>query len=144
MKFRNNGKGDSNIIQNQFTRYLKTAVQRKKIDILREKKTIYGHEHYGEIWQELPHLTTEDVYFQFSLQCESIDLEHILRQVEKRDRYIFCTHIFDERTFTELAVELGMSYKGVAAAYYRVIRKIRSMRGDKNGFQGTSDSCSVR
>ena len=140
MRFWNSGKGESNVLQNQFTRYLKTAVQRKKIDVLRERKNIYGHEHYGETWQELLPLITEDVYFRFSLQCESIDLDQILRQVEKRDRYIFYAHILDERTFAELAAELGMSYKGVAAAYYRVIRKIRAMRGDEHGFQGTSDS----
>ena len=38
MRFWNNGKGESNVLQNQFTRYLKTAVQRKKMDILRERK----------------------------------------------------------------------------------------------------------
>ena len=116
MRFWNSGKGESNVLQNQFTRYLKTAVQRKKIDVLRERKNIYGHEHYGETWQELPPLITEDVYFRFSLQCESFDLDQIQRQVEKRDRYIFYAHSLDERTFAELAAELGMSYKGVAAA----------------------------
>lgn len=38
MKFWNSGKGESNILQNQFTRYLKTAIQRRKIDVLRERK----------------------------------------------------------------------------------------------------------
>lgn len=117
MKFWNSGKGESNILQNQFTRYLKTAIQRRKIDVLRERKKIYGHEYYEDTWQEIPDLITEDVYFKFSTQFESIDLEQALLQVEQRDRYIFYAHVLDERTFAELASELGMGYKGVAAAY---------------------------
>lgn len=121
--------------KNQFTRYLKTAIQRRKIDVLRERKKIYGHEYYEDTWQEIPDLITEDVYFKFSTQFESIDLEQALLQVEQRDRYIFYAHVLDERTFAELASELGMGYKGVAAAYYRVIRKIREkIRGDEDGF----------
>ena len=58
-------------------------------------------------------------------------LEQALCQIGKRDRYIFYAHVLDERTFTELAAELGLTYKGVTAAYYRVIYKIREMlRGD--------------
>lgn len=121
MKFWNSGKGESNILQNQFTRYLKTAIQRRKIDVLRERKKIYGHEYYEDTWQEIPDLITEDVYFKFSTQFESIDLEQALLQVEQRDRYIFYAHVLDERTFAELASELGMGYKGVAAAYRRLI-----------------------
>lgn len=108
MKFWNSGKGESNILQNQFTRYLKTAIQRRKIDVLRERKKIYGHEYYEDTWQEIPDLITEDVYFKFSTQFESIDLEQALLQVEQRDRYIFYAHVLDERTFAELASELGM------------------------------------
>lgn len=134
MKFRNSGKGESNILQNQFTCYLRTAIQCKKIDVLRERKKIYGHEHCDGSWREKAVLATEDEYFRFSIQFESIVLEQTLLQIEKRDRYIFYAHVLDERTFTELAAELGMSYKGVAAAYYRVIKKVcKKMRGDENG-----------
>lgn len=34
MLFRNDGKGESNIIQNQFTAYLVSALRRKKRDVL--------------------------------------------------------------------------------------------------------------
>lgn len=129
MMFWNSGKGESNVLQNQFTRYLKTAVQRRKIDILRERKKVYGHECYDGTWNEIPCIVTEDTYF------ESINLEQVLLQIEKRDRYIFYAHVLDDRSFTDLAHELGMGYKGVAAAYYRVVRKIREkIRGDEYGF----------
>ena len=135
MTFWNSGKGESNILQNRFIRYLKTAIQRKKIDIFRARSRVYGHECYDDSWQEVPGLITEDVYFSSLTQFDDIDLEQALRQVGKRDRYIFFAHVLDERSFTELAAELGLGYKGVAAAYYRVIRKIRdTLQGDENGF----------
>lgn len=62
MRFWNNGKGESNVLQNQFTRYLKTAVQRKKMDILRERKKVYGHEYYDGTWNESSCMVTEDTY----------------------------------------------------------------------------------
>ena len=125
MKFGNSGKGESNILQNQFTRYLKTAVQRRKIDLFHARNRVYIRECYDDSWQDIPGLITEDIYFNTSAQCDTLGLE----------RYIFFAHVLDERTFTELAAELGMNYKGVAAAYYRVFHKIRdALRGDAHGF----------
>lgn len=134
MRIRNNGNDESNILQNQFTRYLKTAIERKKIDVLRERIKLYSHEQYDDSWREVSSLATEDEYFKFSIQFESNALEQALLQIEKRDRYIFYAHVVDERSFAELALELGVGYKGVAAAYYRVIKKIhKKMRGEKDG-----------
>lgn len=135
MKFWNGGKSESNILQNQFTRYLKTAVQRRKINLFHAKNRVYSRECYDDSWQNIPGLITEDIYFNTSAQCDTIGLERTLYQVEKRDRYIFFAHVLDERTFTELAAKLGLNYKGVDATYYRVIHKIRdALRGDAHGF----------
>ena len=131
MNFRNNGQGESNILQNQFTRYLKTAIQRRKIDLFRIRSRVYDHECFDDSWQDIPGLITVDIYFNSPTQFDTIGLEQALCQIGKRDRYIFYAHVLDERTFTELAAELGLTYKGVAAAYYRVIYKIReTLRGD--------------
>ena len=135
MNFQNNGQGESNILQNQFTRSLKTSIQRRKIDLFRIRSRINDHECFDDSWQDIPGLITVDVYFNSSAQFDTIGLEQILRQIEKRDRYIFYAHVLDERTFTELAAELGLTYKGVTAAYYRVIHKIRdALRGDEYEF----------
>lgn len=136
MRFSNNGKGTSNILQNQFTRYLKTAIHRKRIDMLRKRKKICSYEYNdNDFWTKGSVLGIEDIYFRASPQFESTALEQALLQIEARDRYIFCTHVLDARTFNDLAAELCMSYKGVAAAYYRVIRIIRErMRGEIDEF----------
>ena len=131
MKFWNSGKGESNILQNQFTRYLKTSIQRKKVDLFRARSKVYDHECFDDSWQDIPGLITVGVYFNSAGQCDTIGLEQALCQIGKRDRYIFYAHVLDERAFTELAAELGLTYKGVTAAYYRVIYKIReTLRGD--------------
>lgn len=135
MKYWNSGKGEPNILQNRFSGYLKTAVQRKKTDLFRTRNKVYGHEYFNDAWGNISGVIVEDTYFNFPTQFDTTGLEQAFQRIEPRDCYIFFAHVLDERTFTELAAELGMGYKGVAAAYYRVIRKIRdALRGDTHGF----------
>ena len=80
-------------------------------------------------------MIVEDTYFNSPSQFDTTGLEQAFQRIEPRDRYIFFAHVLDERTFTELAAKLGMGYKGVAAAYYRTIHKIRNvLQGDAHGF----------
>ena len=66
------------------------------------------------------------------MQLENTALKLALEQMKGRERYIFLAKVLDERSFEELAEELGMGYKGVAAAYYRALEKIRKeMRGEE-------------
>lgn len=44
VRFRNNGKGEVNILQNRFTKYLMTAIRRKKADVLQKRHKINVHE----------------------------------------------------------------------------------------------------
>lgn len=46
----------------------------------------------------------------------------------------FFSHVLDEKGFEELAKELHLGYKGVAAIYYRTVRKIKNKMEEKNGF----------
>ena len=48
-----------------------------------------------------------------------------LDQLQKRERYILLARILEERSFTELAQELQIGYKGAAAIYYRALSRIR-------------------
>ena len=74
-------------------------------------------------------------YIKSATQFDAIGLEQNRRQMVKRDRYIFYARVRVERTFSEWAAELGLTYKGVTAAYYRVIHKIRdALRGDEYEF----------
>jgi DNA-directed RNA polymerase specialized sigma24 family protein len=66
------------------------------------------------------------------MQLENTALKLALEQMKERERYIFLAKVLDDRRFEELAAELDMGYKGVAATYYRALEKIRKeMRGEE-------------
>lgn len=60
-----------------------------------------------------------------SLALDSIALAQALEQLSERDRRIFLAQAMGNHSFEELAAELGLGYKGVAAAYYRAIQKLK-------------------
>ena len=131
---RNEGHEQDDVLQNRFTAYLLSAVQRRKaqyIDTLMKvqqtstliEETVMdtGFDLEAEVSQEIP------LYMR--LQNEKLFLS--LSRLTERERYVFFTRALDERSLDELASELGLSYKGVAAIYYRTIQKIKkSMKGE--------------
>ena len=48
----------------------------------------------------------------------------------ERDRYVLFARALAERSFEELAAELGLSYKGIAAVYSRAIQKLKKEMED--------------
>ena len=120
---KNSGKGESNVLQNQFTRYLAKAIYRDKKKHLRKKLRIENCELYAE---ENRIRLSGNVIHQI---VDIIALEQALGEIKERDRYIFLERILEKRGFDDLADELGLGYKGVAAAYYRVLQKLREALG---------------
>lgn len=125
---RNSGQGEVNILQNQFTAYLVTAIRWRKITYLR-KRTKLGR-------RELP--TNFDSEFTQALETleenlttleqpvlESIALAQALGRITDRERYVLFARVLEERSFNDLAAELGLEYKGAAAIYYRAIQKLK-------------------
>lgn len=135
MRFWNDGKGEASMVQNRFTKYLVVAVHRKKSAVLQSRRRIRDSESFTDDWDALPGITVEEDYVQqvsSPLDFANAALTRALAQLKERERYIFFAHILDERDFSDLAAELGMGYKGVAAAYYRAIEKIKKeMRGEE-------------
>ncbi|WP_444643174.1 sigma-70 family RNA polymerase sigma factor [Caproiciproducens sp. R1] len=134
MKRYNNGIGESNVLQNQFTAYLVTAVHRKKIQYLRAKFRRLSNEmplDNQEIREELQ--PEQDIISQSPLleQLENKELHQALEQLKKRDFRILIMKISDERSFEEIANETGIGYKTVTSIYYRLIRKLRDELGGK-------------
>ena len=129
--FHNNGKGESHIVQNRFTRYLMTAVTHKKYSFLRVRSKIAKYELLtefsdAEVFSSLPEKSVEsDMLDGF----ENAALYKAIKRLNKRDRYVLLAHILDERDFTELAQYWGASYSAIASAYYRAIQKIRKEIG---------------
>ena len=133
---RNEGRDSDDVLQNKFTSYLLSAVKRRRalhIDsALRERKL-------GEMIED----TATDESFDFeaeyfwdapvSMKIQNEKLYQALFELSKRERYVFFNRVLEEKSMDELAAELGLSYKGVAAVYYRTVQRIRNkMRGGKS------------
>lgn len=127
---RNDGKGESNIIQNRFTTYLTVAVNRQKCAVRQRRREIHEHElplndflPFAEDSIEDPEEQALNTYHQFELEDAASALA--IKCLSDRERYVFFSQALQERPFKELAQEIGMGYKGVAAIYYRAAQKLR-------------------
>ena len=133
---RNDGKSESNILQNQFTSYLLTAVRRCRIQYLRAKAQQYQYELSLELDDyRIPMGTEPDLLDRLPLfsQLEDHRLQGALEQAKERDLYILLARVLEERSFVELSEELGIGYKAVAAIYYRMVAKIKKELGGEEG-----------
>ena len=131
---RNEGHEQDDVLQNRFTAYLLSAVQRRKaqyIDTLMkvQQASILIEETVIDTEFDLEGEASQGIPLYMRLQNEKLFLS--LSRLTERERYVFFTRALDERSLDELASELGLSYKGVAAIYYRTIQKIKkSMKGE--------------
>lgn len=136
---RNDGKTAADILQNQFTRYLVTAVKRQKVSYIRSKRQMAGREVSLEIKENERFFYAEtDMLGALPLteQLEDQGLRIALKEMRERERYILLEHVLAGRSFAELSAGLGISYKGIAAVYYRAVKKIRERmkEAERNGF----------
>ena len=132
MRKQNDGKSADDILQNQFTAYLVTAVKRRKSLYIRKKAQRQQDELPLELYDfDMSLQGDTDLLTGFSLleQIENPMLHLALLQARERERYIFLTRVLEERSFSDLAEELGISYKATTHSYYRFIERIRKMMG---------------
>jgi len=134
MRERNDGTGESNILQNQFTAYLLTAIRRRKVQYLRSKIRLQQSEMSLEIQEPLKGFVTEpDMTLTLPVieQIEDVKLQSALKLAQKRNLHIFLAKTLEDRSLAEIAGELGIGYNTVAAVYYRMIQKIKKeMEGE--------------
>ena len=115
-------------LQNRFTGYLQSAVNRRRaayIDKLNRVKNFV----------DVDLSNIEDVSFNLEeeslkslplhLQIQNEDLFLSIAELTEREQYVFFHRALGELSMEEMSVELGMSYKTVAATYYRAIRKLK-------------------
>lgn len=120
---KNNGSTEHDILQNQFTSYLSFAVSNARIDFIRAKIARLKKE---QITDQYELLVTEEA-FEFDTLLENEVLSQAMRDIREKERYVFLARVLEEKKFKEIAEELGMGEKGVAAIYYRTIKKLRDI-----------------
>lgn len=134
---KNDGASEANIIQNQFTAYLVTAVKRRKAAYIKELAVRQQAMRYLDLSElEVMGNSATNLDEELSLleQLENPLLLQALLQAKDRERYILLARILDERSFVELSEELGITYKAASNAYYRLVERIRRMMegGEEN------------
>ena len=122
---RNEGKDPDEILQNRFTAYLLSAVHRRKAEyidkIVKEQQIASLNENIVmDADFDLEREALQSIPLFMRLQNEK--LYRSLSELSERERYVFFNRALDEMSLDELALELGLSYKGVAAIYYRAIQ----------------------
>lgn len=127
---RNDGKSETEVLQNRFSAYVTTAVRRQRKEYLQTKNVVQATEQYLDYELFEPLYRQEEQVFEklpILMQLEDNVLLYALKKLSDRERYLFVSHALDEKDFCELASEYGMHYKGIATAYYRIIRKIKRL-----------------
>lgn len=136
MRRRNNGTGEINTLQNEFTAYLLVALRRQKKaydekrDRLKSREVLvdYQTEEFADE-RSYDSATAGDPFMR---RMENGDLIQALERLTARERYILFQRVLEGRSYEELSGPLGLRYSGTAAAYRRVIQKLRKeLRGDK-------------
>ena len=127
-----NMSNEPNILQYQFTAYLIVAIRNRKIQYLKSLSKKWKNEQTTEFreYQEL-FISETDMLVGLSVldQLENMTLQQILFRSKKQEQYIFFARILNEKSFGDIANELGLNYKTVTSIYYRMLKKIRDELG---------------
>ncbi len=120
---KNSGSNEHDILQNQFTSYLSLAVSNARIDFIRAKIARLKREQATDQYELL---FTQEV-FEVELFLENEALSQAIRDIREKERYVFLARVLEDKKFKEIAKELSMGEKGVAAIYYRTVKKLRDI-----------------
>lgn len=132
---RNNGQAREEL-QIRFTGYLIQAVRRTQRDYLRALCKYGENEILTEVFCAVSQTLEQEVMERLPLweKIESSALLYALKQLDERERYVFLARVLDKRPFDVIGVQLGLSYKGAAAVYYRAIQKLKKSIEGVNGY----------
>lgn len=125
---KNNGKSETEILQNQFTAYLATAVQRRRNNYIQQMNRRQQTESLTDGFPFMPECSIEQdmlLGLPVLMQIEDSVLFQALKELSERERYIFLERTLAGKSFEMLAQETGLGYKGVSAVYYRTVQKIK-------------------
>lgn len=118
---RNNGFDDHEILQNQFTAYVKRAVRNRRVRFLQnENKGKQMETSLAEL-----ELYIFDPHDGIMAIIERESLRQALLEIQARERYIILARVVDGKSIGKIAAELGISYRAATSILYRGKRKLR-------------------
>ena len=119
MNRRNEGITESDILQNQFTAYVQTALKHCKCQYLAKQSMISSHE-----VSSLDDTEASENDFVIAI-AENDALHTALQHIKERERVVVTLRAVEEKSFQEIAITLGMKYSSVTMIYYRALDKLR-------------------
>lgn len=126
---KNSGSNEHDILQNQFTAFLASALKNRRLMYLRSRVRRLRREVIAE---DLVFFYVETEEFNENLFSDSDALRHALKELREKERFVLLARVIDEKSFDEIGTKLGIGYKGAAAIYYRTITKLRKLLGGDN------------
>ncbi len=135
---KNNGRTENEILQNRFTAYITSALQHCRRDYTInlakwQERVILIKEIQPDLSVDLEEDALLNLPVMMRLQNEKLLLA--LQTLGQRELYVLLSCALREKELSTLASELNLSYKGVAAIYYRALEKLRKLiRGYTNEF----------
>lgn len=120
---KNNGSNENEILQNQFTSYLTLALNNARIDFIRAKIARLQREQTTDQYDLLLRQET----YEIDIFMENEALSQAIKDIREKERYVFLARALEGKKFKTIAKELGMGEKGVAAIYYRTVKKLRDL-----------------
>ncbi len=115
-------------LQNRFTAFITICINRARIDYFHENDTRSQYTYYVE--NEQIALIPDNTTFISNLYTKDT-LVYALKKLSDREYYILIAHVLEGKSFDEIAINLDLKYKGVAAIYYRTILKLKRSLGGK-------------
>ena len=129
----NEGIEESDILQNQFTACILIIIRRIKTKYMRIKKQVQLYEQSLEILEnDEDLLMNPDMLLGLPImeQIENEKLHTALTQAKAKERYILFAKAVDNRSFVDIAAELGIKPNTAAIIYYRLIKNLKHELGD--------------
>lgn len=111
---------------------MQVSLRRKGIEVLAKRYDLMRHETASETNEIFSYVqqNEDQLIHDLEVQMKCQQILQALQNMKARERYIFLARVIEERPFTELARELGLGYKGVAAIYYRTLQRLRKEMED--------------
>ena len=124
---KNDGISENDKLQNRFSSYVSMSIHRERMLYIKRKVRRLEFE---VVLDEI-HLGIADSTNFSDTFCDNDNLTYALEKLSAKERHIFLTHILDEKSFIQIADEMGMKWKSVATVYYRAVTKLKEiLKGD--------------
>lgn len=118
---RNNGISDREILQNQFTAYVKRAIHNKRIRYLMQQNKYSAVEIGLSDVEAYVHDSRNDMDSFMDMEA----MRQALQTIRDKERYIILARVIEEKSVSEIAEEMGLSYRSVTSLYYRGMQRLR-------------------